>query len=220
MEQFAVIGLGQFGLSLAAALAAGGKEVLAIDTAEDKVNAAAGIATHTVTADASDVSVLKTLDIAAFDAVIVCVGDLEASVLITLSLKEMNVQRVIVKAADERHRKVLEKIGADTVVQPEADMARKMASLLINRRLHDLMELNDSFSILEISVPASWGGKTVMELNIRQRFGVNIILVLTGGGKDAVLPGGATVLNENDDLVVGGSNRDIDKFVKATARLK
>ena len=220
LDQFAVIGLGRFGSELTRALVAGGKEVLAIDDNEERTQEVSAFATHTITADSTDENVLKAIEIASFDAVIVAIGDIQASILTTLTCKELGVPYIIAKAYNDKHKKVLEKIGADYVMVPEADMAYKTANKLINQRLNDLMEVNDKYSIREIAVPAAWSGKSLIELDVRKHFRINVILVLAGGEEVISSPGGDTVLSSVDHIIVGGINEDIAKFSKYLNKLK
>lgn len=218
-EQFAVIGLGTFGMTLSVELMKSGKEVLAVDVDADRVHAAAPFVTHAVTADAADESVLDELDFTAIDAVVVCVGELEASVLITLGLVARGVERIVVRSSDARHRLILEKIGATEVVQPEADTAKKVAGKLVNRRLNELMELNDRYSIMEITPPTSWTGKSLKELDIRNAYGVNVILVLLENG-EVIIPTADTEIAPRGAVVVGGRNEDIPIFIKKLEKIK
>jgi trk system potassium uptake protein TrkA len=220
LNQFAVIGLGRFGSTLVKALTEAGKEVLAIDFDQERAEEMEGIATHTVTADATDEKVLKTLKIDEMDAVIVCIGDLQASILTVLTCKEMGVKHIVAKAKNAKHEKVLQKMGADYVLIPEAAMAYKLAGRLVNRRLNDLMEVNESYSIMEVDVPVAWAGKTLIELDIRKHHKVNIILVLSGGKEVISSPHGATMLSENDRIIVGGNNDDIARFVSKLSNMK
>lgn len=219
-DQFAVLGLGRFGSEIAVALAEGGKEVLAVDVAEDRVQAISPLVTHAVTADAADEHVLKAIEISSFDAVVVAIGDIQASVLATVTLKEMGAKYIVAKASNDKHKRVLEKIGADYVLVPEAEMAQKLANRLMNKRLNDLMEVNDKYSIVEIAVPEAWSGKSLIELGVRNKFRVNVILVLAGGEEVISSPGGDTVLGGSDHMLVGGNNEDILKFTKYLNKLK
>lgn len=220
MDQFAVIGLGRFGSEIARALVAGGKEVLAIDEDEERTQAVSVYATHAITADATDENVLKAVEIGSFDAAVIAIGDIQASILTALTCKELGVPYIIAKAYNEKHKKVLEKIGVDYVLIPESDMAYKTANKLINQRLNDLMEVNDRYSIIEIAVPAAWSGKSLIELDVRKHFKVNVILVLENGEDVNSSPGGDTVLSADDHIIIGGNNDDIAKFSKYLNKLK
>lgn len=218
-DQFAVIGLGRFGTELVKALSESGKDVLAVDDNEECVQEIMPYATHAVTADGTDENALKTLEMSSFDAVVVAIGDVQASILTTMILKELGVGFIVAKACNDRHKKVLEKLGADYVLVPEADMADRVANRLINARITDLMEVNDNYSIVEVDVPESWAGKTLAELDIRRSYKVNVILVLAGGEEVIASPGGDTVFSPGDHVVVGGTNDDIVKFGKRLNRL-
>lgn len=219
IEQFAVIGLGKFGAALTKALFKLGKDVLAVDVAEDKVNNIREFATHALTADASDVNVLKELGISNFDAVVVAIGDnMQASILVTMMCKEMGIPFIIAKAQNDTHKLVLEKIGADMVIVPEEDMAVKLATTLVNPGLSDLMELTDNYSIVESGIPEIWNGKTLMELNLRTKYNINLLIIKRG---EIVLttPAGDTVLHTGDKLISGGTNESIKKFTDKIADL-
>lgn len=217
LEQFAVIGLGKFGASLTKALYNLNKDVLAIDIVEEKVNNVREFATHTITADASDINVLKELGITNFDAVIIAIGEnMQANILITMMCKEMGIKNIITKAQTDIHKTVLEKIGADMVIVPEEDMAEKLAATLVNPGLSDLMGLTDNYSIVETGIPNSWCGKNLIDLNIRGRFNINLLMIKRGS---EVLspPTGDTILKDGDKLISGGKNDDIHRFTEKIA---
>ncbi len=210
-EQFAVIGLGRFGAALTKELYKNGKEVLAIDISEDKVNSISNDCTHAVVADASDPNILKELGIANFDSIIVSIGDnMQASVLATMICKELGAKNVIAKAQNHIHKIVLEKIGADNVFVPEDEMAIKIASTLITPGLDDIMEITKEYSIVEIGIPMGWEGKTILELDIRSIYKINLLVISREEG--VITPTASTILKENDKLIIGGMNADIQKF--------
>jgi trk system potassium uptake protein TrkA len=212
MTQFAVIGLGRFGSALTKNLYQLGMDVLAIDINEERVNNISEYATHTITADASEESVLKAVGISNFDAVVICIGDnMQASILITLMCKDMGVSYVIAKAQNEKHKTVLNKIGADYVIVPEEDMAEKLATILTNPHLHDMMALTDNYSIIETTIPDQWIGESLIELDFRKKHSVNI-LIIKRGNEIISAPTGETTLQKGDILVVGGLNIDIKNF--------
>lgn len=218
MEQFAVIGLGKFGSSMTKALHKLGKDVLAIDNIEERVNAVRDYATHTITADASDINVLKELGISNFDAVIIAIGEnMQANILVTMMCKEMGIKNIIAKAQNDTHKTVLTKIGADMVIVPEEDMAERLATTLANPGLSDLMGLTDDYSIVETNIPSSWSGKTLQELNIRSKYNINLLMIMRG--KEIITSlAGDTILKNGDMLISGGINDDIHKFtVKISA---
>lgn len=216
MKTFLVIGLGRFGTAVASELCVLGNEVLAMDTQEELVQAAAPHVTHAVTADARDPEVLKALSARNFDCAVVAVGgDIGNSALITLNLKEQGVKKVVCKAASHTHRKVLEKIGADRVVFPEHEMGNKLAHALSNAHVLNFIELTDEASIVEVPVPAIWVGKTIREIDIRNAYGVNVIALRRGEKQKFVIsPGGDAVLAPDDVVVALGLAKNINAIQK------
>lgn len=216
MKTFLVIGLGRFGTAVATELCALGNEVLVMDTQEALVQAAAPQVTHAVTADGRDPEVLRELAARNFDCAIVAVGsDIGTSALITLNLKELGVEKVVAKAASHTHRKVLEKIGADRVVFPEYEMGVKLAHGLSSSNVLNFIELSDEASILEVSVPRDWVGKTLRELDVRNNYGVNIIAMRRGEKrKMSIAPAADEPLEATDVIVALGLDRDINRIQK------
>ena len=218
IQQFAVIGLGKFGAALAKALFKLGKDVLAIDIVEERVNNIREFVTHTITADASDLNVLKELGISNFDVVIVAIGqNMQANILITMVCKEMGIKYIVAKAQGNIHKAVLERIGADLVIVPEEDMATKLAATLVNPGLSDLMGLTEDYSIIETEIPESWDGKSLTDLNIRGKYGINLLMIKRKG--NVITPMGDTILNSGDKLISGGMNDDIHRFTEKMASL-
>ncbi|MCL6450490.1 MAG: TrkA family potassium uptake protein [Acetobacteraceae bacterium] len=212
MKQFAVIGLGRFGASVATTLCGLGHQVLGIDESEARIQAMVDRLTHVVQADATDEDALRSLGLRNFDAVIVAIGhDLEASTLITLMLKDMGVREVVAKASSDLHGKVLEKIGADRVVYPERDMGVKLAHSLLSPRILDYIELDPNYSIVEMAASGELVGKSLRELNLRARLGINVLAFRRGEAVN-VSPGGDDVVQEGDVLVVLGSNDAIGRL--------
>ncbi|WP_028986429.1 potassium channel family protein [Thermicanus aegyptius] len=215
-KSFAIIGLGRFGLSVAKTLYDSGYEVVGIDSDPELIQDYAEQLTHTVQADATDELALKDLGIRNFDVVVVAIGqDIQASILTTLMLKELGVRYIVVKAQNERHGKVLYKIGADKVVFPERDMGVRVAHNLISPNILDFIELAQDYSIMEIMAPSFTEGKTLIELNFRARFGVNV-MAIKSGNRVNVAPGGEDRIQKGDILVVIGHNDDIKKLEQAS----
>ena len=177
-KEFAVIGLGRFGGSICKALSEEGLEVMAMDIDEDKVNEYAKIASHAVIGDSTDESVLKNLGLRNFDHVIVAIGEnIQASILTTLILKELGVNTITVKAQNDYHEKVLAKIGADHIVHPERDMAKRIAHNIVSNNVLDYLELSDEHSIVEIVANSRLAGNTLLDLDIRAKYGINIVAI-------------------------------------------
>ena len=182
MKSYVVIGLGRFGTEMAVRLYNCGEEVLVIDTDEQLVDKIADRVTRAVCADARDRDVLERLGAGNFDCAIVAVGsDLAASALITMNLKSLEVPSVICKAHDDTYREILERLGADRVIIPEREMAAKLALGLTSSGVMEYIELSSEVGIVELQPPARWIGQTIRNLELRKRYGVNVIAVREQG---------------------------------------
>ncbi|GGE67102.1 potassium channel family protein [Priestia taiwanensis] len=217
-KEFAVIGLGRFGGSICRELSNLGMEVMAIDTDEDRVNEFANIASHAVIADSTDEMVLKSLGIRNFDHVIVAIGDnLQASILTTLILKELGVKNITVKAQNDHHEKVLRKIGADQIVHPERDMGVRIANNIASNSVLDYLELSDEHSIVEIIANDKLIGHTIIDLDIRAKYGINIVAIKRG--KEIIVsPRANEIIKEEDILIVIGADVDLDRYENYLSR--
>ncbi|MBS4172358.1 TrkA family potassium uptake protein [Bacillus sp. FJAT-49736] len=213
-KEFVVIGLGRFGGSICKTLIEQGMEVLVIDQDEARIDEFASIATHAVIADSTDETVLKSLGIRNFDHVIVAIGaDIQASILTTLILKEMGVKRVTVKAQNDYHAKVLRKIGADSVVHPERDMGKRIAHNIVSNSILDYIELSEKYSIVEIASNQLLAGNSIIDLNIRAKYGITIVAIRRGSSI-IVSPQARDVIEKEDILIVIGVVEDITRFEK------
>jgi len=211
MKQFAVIGCGRFGSSVAKTLYKSGFDVLALDDDECVIRNIADYVTHAATIDIDDANALKEVGIRNMDVVIIGIGsDVKASVMSTLLVKEMGVKYVVAKAQDETHAKVLTKIGADRVVFPERDMGIRLAYNLTSTNILDFIELSPDYSIMEIIAPKKWHDKSLKENNIRARFGLSVLAVKRGEDVNVSPQAEETVL-DGDVLIVVGSNEDLKK---------
>ena len=211
MKTYLIVGLGRFGTAVALKLQELGNEVMVIDENEEQVQRISSYVTYAVVGDAQDESVLESLGVKNMDCAIVAIGqDLAASVLITLNLKSLGVPYVICKAQDELQKRALEKIGADRVVIPEREMGMKLAQNLTSSSVLDYIELSRECGIAELPVPKSWAGKTVRDLNVRAKFGVNII-ALRDEQSDSITVnlGPEYVLKQTDVMVILGNNDDL-----------
>ncbi|NTR69558.1 TrkA family potassium uptake protein [Enterococcus faecium] len=211
-QNFAIVGLGRFGGSICRTLIEAGQEVLAIDSNEDRVNEYMNIATHAVVANAQDEMTLRSLGIRNFDHVIVAIGeDIQASILVTLMVKEMGVPNILAKAQNEYHARVLEKIGADRVVHPERDMGIRIAHNLVSKNILDYLELSDKYSLAEIRVSnPKFFKKTLYELNFRQRFDLTVVAIRRVDQTVIASPAADEYVRENDNLLVIGETGDVD----------
>ncbi|KFN10307.1 potassium channel family protein [Paenibacillus macerans] len=216
-KQFAVIGMGRFGLSVATALSNMGLDVLAIDADEHRTQMVANLVTHAVSADSTDEEALRALGIRNFDVVVVAIGeDIQASILTTLILKDLGSPLIVVKAQNELHGKVLQKIGADKVIYPERDMGLRVAHHLTSPNVLDYIELSDEYSIVEMRVSAEMVGKNLIELDIRARFGCNVMAIKRGARMN-ISPSAAERLTTDDVLVIVGEKNDLTKLELAYA---
>lgn len=213
-KEFVVIGLGRFGGSIVRELIDQGADVMAVDIATERVDEYAAIATQAVVADTTDETVLKSLGIRNFEHVIVAIGDdIQSSILTTLMLKEIGVKKITVKAQNDYHEKVLRKIGADQVVHPERDMGIRIANNILSQNVLDYLELSDEHSIMEIKVNEKIAGKSLVDLDIRARYGINIVAIKRGNSIN-VSPPADENLQLNDVLIMIGADVDINRFEK------
>lgn len=211
-REFAVIGLGRFGGSICEELSMEGMNVLAIDINEQKINEYKNIASYAVIADSTDERILQELDVQNIDHVIVAIGDdLQASILTTVILADMGISRITVKAQNDYHAKILEKIGAHQVVHPERDMGRRLAHSIISSNILDYLELSDEHSMVEVMAGKNMIGQTLIELNIRANFGCNVVGIRRGKELN-VSPSADEKIQHNDVLIVIGSNEAISTF--------
>lgn len=212
MKQFAVIGLGRFGRSLALRLSDMNYDVMAVDIDKDRVNEISDQVYYAVQADAMEEQALKSLGIRNFDVVIVAIGQqVQVNILVTVLLKEMGVKKVVAKAQNELHGKVLEKVGADMVVYPERDMGIRLAHALVSRNILDQISLSTDYSIIELTAPEEFVGKTLQELAFRREYGVTI-LALRRGEKVIISPVAGERVREDDILVAIGRNDRLKKL--------
>ncbi len=204
MKSYMVIGLGRFGTEAARKLCELGCEVLAMDVRSELVQQVSSNVTHAVVGNAQDKEVLRALGAKDFDCAIVSIGDsLGDSVLATMNLKELGVPYIVCKAHDETHRQVLLKLGADQVVIPEQENAARLARSLSCPNVLDYIELSNEYGIIEVPAPKRWLGKSLKELNVRAKLGVNIIAIRRDGDIN-ISPAADYQIMEADILVVLG----------------
>lgn len=213
-KQFAVIGLGRFGRAVCATLYRMGYEVMGVDEDEKRVDQTANeeIATHVLELDSTDPLALKQAGIFEFDTVIVAIGNyIEESIITVLNLKEKGVNYVIAKASSKIHEKLLKKVGADVVVFPEHEMGCEMARSITQPNILERLELDPDYSIVEVMVPGEFEGKTLAELELRNRYGLNLI-ALSENKKLEINTTGAQRLRKGAKMVLIGANKDIKKL--------
>lgn len=213
-KDFAVIGLGRFGGSICRELSKEGKQVLAIDRDEQRVNKYKDIAYHAVILDATDEDSLKEIGIQNFEHVIVAIGEnIQASILTTVILTDLRVEQVTVKAQNDYHEKILRKLGVEDVVHPERDMGRRIAQHIISDNILDYLDLSDDHSIVEVRAGKKMIGKSLLQLNIRAKYGCNVVAVKRGENINAS-PSPDYIFSKDDILLVIGNNLDIKHFEK------
>ena len=214
MRRVVIIGLGIFGFNIAKALFENGFEVIAIDRNKEVVNHIRDFSTKAILADATDKELLEMIGIQPDDIVIVSFGeDLAASTLLTLHLKELHVKNIIVKAPDEDHQRILEKVGATEVIIPEKEIAKKVAKSLISPNVIDFLPLSQEYTISEIAPPPSFLGKTIGEIDLRKKHHIGLIAsrdVLTD--QVQMIPSADFLIKDSDIMVVIGKEQDINRL--------
>lgn len=212
-KQFVVIGLGRFGGSIAKTLINAGHEVMTIDRNESKVQEFANICTQSIQADSTDETAMREIGVRNFDHAIVAIGDdIQASILTTLILKDIGVPHVCVKATNDYHSKVLDKIGADKVIHPERDMGVRVAHHLLSENVIDFIELSPEYSLVEISATPQMDGKTLATLDVRANYGCNVMAIKSAGQEMNISPKADDIIHQGDLLVIIGSNEDIARL--------
>lgn len=212
MKSFVVIGCGRFGTSVAKTLYELGNEVMAVDMNSDVIQEISEFVTHAVVADALDESVLHELGLSNFDVVIISIAsNIEASIMATLTAKEVGAKKVVVKAQSDMHGKVLTKIGADRIIFPERDMGARVAHNLTSSNILDFIELSPEYYIIEIAALKRWINKSLSELRLRNKYGINVLAIKRGNNLK-ISPGADEIVKEEDILVVIGDADDIRKI--------
>lgn len=212
MKSYAIIGCGRFGRSVAETLFELGNEVLAVDKDPELIKEISEHVTYAVEADAMDEGVLRDLGLSNFDVVVVSIGsDLEASIMATIVAKELGVKKVVAKTLSVLQGKVLEKVGADKVIFPERDMGVRVAHNLTSNNIIDYIELSLGFSILEMSALEKWYNKSLIDLKLRNKYGVNVIAIKNEGNIN-ISPAADTIIKESDVVVMIGETKDIHKI--------
>lgn len=200
--QFAVLGLGRFGMSIVKTLAQSDVNILACDKDSSKLHEAAEYATHVVQADAEDAEAMRKLGLGNFDVVVFAMGgDFEATINGTMVAKELGAAKVVVRAFSTQQKKILVKLGADQVVLPEVDMGTKLAWSFLNPNIIDVLEQTTRQTIIEMRPDKQWVGHSILQLRLREKYGHNVLAVIRDG--EAIFPvTGATYIEEEDILIV------------------
>ena len=212
-RQFVIIGLGRLGAAMIATLDSLGYDVLGIDTDEELVQDLSGDfpGAHLVAADATDEDVLRDLNVGHFDAGAVVIGEnMEAGILATANLKELGVPFVVARAISGLHGRVLERIGADRIIEPEKDMGAQVARTMASPAVLDYVDLGEDEAVIEAEVPEKWVDKSLADLHLSRESGLTV-LAIKPKGKAGTIPTGDTVLHKGDVLVVGGTKEKLDE---------
>ena len=211
-KQFAVLGVGSFGESVAVELQNLGCEVIAVDNDMERIEEIADSVSYAMRADFGEPEVIRSLGARNLDGVVVAVAEnMESSIMATLISKEIGVPYVMAKAKTDLHATVLRKIGADVVVFPEVDMGKRIAKTLASANFADWLSLSSDYSIVEIKIPEKWVGKSLIELDVRRVHAVNVVAIKTGDEVE-VNPDPARKLEEGMIMVLVGANEDLEKI--------
>ncbi len=214
-RQFCIIGCGRFGATVADKLTELGCEVMVVDTDEETIQNISNDVTYAVQADATDENSLKSIGVRNFDVVVISIGEnIQSSILVTLMVKELGVKHIIAKAQNELHGKVLSKIGANRIVYPEKEMGIRIAKNLVSDNILDYIELAPDYSIMEVLALEEWLGKNLIELDMRAKYGVNVMAIKHGTEINIAVTADI-VIKEGDILVVIGHNDDLKKIENA-----
>lgn len=213
-KQYAVFGLGMFGKSVALGLEALGCEVVAVDNSMEKVQEIADSVSYAMCADIQEPEVMKTLGGRNLDGAVVAIGEnFEASVLATILAKEAGIPYVIAKAQNDLHETILRKVGADSVVHPEKAMGGRLARSLVSGNFADWIELSADYSILETKIPKTWVGKRLIDLKIREKYGINVVGIKENEEMDVSIDPNR-VLKENSIVILVGANKALQELEK------
>lgn len=204
MKQYLVIGLGSFGTNVAKTLYEAGEEVIGIDINENIVQEMinADRIENAFSLDATDENQVKKLDIPTFDIIFVCIGAVEPSLMIVLNLKELGAKKIIVKAANQKHRKLLEKIGVDQVIYPEEYMGKRAALIAMEPNMIEHLRFSQNFLLAEVKAPYEFWNKNFIELEIRKHYNINVVGIKKTDGRFLSNPKATTVIEKDDILIV------------------
>lgn len=211
-KQYAVLGLGKFGESIAITLENLGCDVIVVDNSAEKVQAIADSVTFAIKADIEEGGVIRSLGARNLDGAIIGVSEnLEASIMATINAKEVGIPYVIAKAQNELHATILRRVGADAIVFPEKEMGSRVAKSLVSTNFADWIELSADYSLVEIEVPAGWVGESLLNLRVRQRFDINVVGLIEEGEVEVSLDPNKP-LPAKGILILVGSNKALQKF--------
>lgn len=226
MNKFAVIGLGQFGVAIARALAQKGAEVMALDIDTDKVELVKDDVAHAVALDATDIKALQAQNIMEVDAAVVAIGeDFEALLLSTVQLMELGIERIVARAANAQQRTILEKLGVLEILSPEENVGRSLAETLFNPDIKAFLPLADGYDIVEIRSPNRLASQTIKDIDLRKKYNLNLITIKRLFDEEVEgevikvehiigVPKADTIIQKEDIMVILGKSKDINKFIQ------
>ncbi len=218
-KQYAVLGLGKFGYSIALTLESLGCDVVVVDNNAEKIQSIADSVTFAIKADITESNIINSLGARNLDGAIIGVSEnLEASILATITAKGMGIPHVIAKAQNEMHGKILTKVGADEIVFPEKEMGSRIAKNLVSNNFAEWIELSDDYSMVEIEIPSKWIGQTLINLRVRQRYGINVVGLIEDGEVEVSLDPNRP-LPEVGELILIGANKALQKFKSEKNRI-
>ena len=216
MKQYLVIGLGRFGTSVAKTLYEAGENILGIDVSEelvqDRINN--NILKNAIIGDASDGKILKDIGAENFDIAFICIGDIEASVMIALNLKELGIKSIIAKAINKKHGKVLTKIGATEIVYPEEHMGKRIAELTMNTDIKERLKFSDNFVLVEVKAPSIFWNNSLIKLDVRNKYNINIVGIKKAQEEFIPNPTANVIIEEGDILVIITDKKSVEAFNK------
>ena len=211
-KQYAVLGMGSFGESVALTLENMGCDVLVMDDSYEKIQDISDKVSYAMKADVADPDALQALGGRNLDGVVVAVSEnLEAGIMATMLCKEMGIPLVVAKAKNKLQGAILQRVGADRIVYPEIEMGSRVAKSLVSREFMDWIELSNDYSMVEIAVPDKWVGRTLVDINVRERLGINVVGIIINGKIDVTLDP-QKPLPEGGILIVIGANDVLEKF--------
>ena len=213
MKSFCVFGLGRFGQTLALSLAKSGHQVLIIDEDSDAVNALADAVTSSVVGDPTSEKVLRAAGVRDYDCAIVCTANnINDNILLTIMLKDLGMPKIVARALNDGHKRVLQRLGVDMIAFPEEDTAEKLAYMLGHDNVIESLDFESGYRIVEMRIPPSWIGNTLLELNLRRREKVNVIAVRAKGGPVNCAPSPTRVFAADDIVSIIGADADVDRL--------
>lgn len=222
MKRIGIIGAGRFGASLAESLAEHGAEVLLIDEKREVIQEFSEFVTKAVEGDVTNVRTLEDAGFQECDVVVIAIGtNIEGSIMATVNCKELGVPTVVAKANSDLHGKILKRVGADVVVYPNRDCAKRLARTLLSKGSVDLFEISDGFSVAEIDVPESLKNKTLAEAEVRKNFGVTVLCVRRLADdptqpRTVIIPTAQEVIQPDDKLLIFGEDKQINDMAQDT----